>query len=145
LKSLWKGAVAGRFPQLRTRDDLWPLLQVITERKVIDNVQRQRRLKRGNGKVRGESVFHGADSSEQGTGLAEVAAREPSAASAAEAAELFEALLEQLGDEGLRKIAVWKLEGHTNNEIAQMFPCSRATVARTLAVIRGIWASESAS
>ena len=38
LKSFWTGAVAGRFSQLRTREDLWPLLQVITQRKVIDYV-----------------------------------------------------------------------------------------------------------
>ena len=42
----------------------------------------------------------------------------------------------------LRKIAMWKMEGYTNEEIAEMLPCSRATVARKLAIIRKIWRSE---
>ena len=101
--------------------------------------KRQRRLKRGNGKVRGESALHCGHSAALGNGFAKIAADDPSPAAAVEAAELFEALLDQLGDESLRKIAVWKMEGHTNDEIARMLPCSRATVARKLAVIRKIW------
>lgn len=144
LKSFWSGAVAGRFSQLRTRGDLWPLLQVITERKAIDYAQHERRLKRGGGKVRGESALQGGGSMASGNGFARIEAGQLSPAAAVEAAELCEQLLERLDDERLRKIAVWKMEGYTNDEIAEMLPCSRATVARKLAVIRGIWGSEAA-
>ena len=44
---------AGRFPRLDDRDDLWRLLVVITERKASDQAQRERRLKRGGGKIVG--------------------------------------------------------------------------------------------
>jgi RNA polymerase sigma factor (sigma-70 family) len=142
LRSFWSGAVAGRFSQLRTREDLWPLLQLITQRKAIDYARRELRLKRGNGKVRGESALRGNRSTASGNGFARIAAEEPSPASAVEAAERYMALLEQLDDESLRKIAVWKTQGHTNEEIAQMLPCSRATVARKLAVIRRIWRAQ---
>src|SRR5262245_20842832 len=55
--SLWRGAVQGRFPELTDRDDLWRLLFVITVRKAIDLRTKRRRIRRGGGKVRGESAF----------------------------------------------------------------------------------------
>ena len=91
--------------------------------------------------MRGESALRCGRSTASGNGFAEIAAAEPSPAAAVEAAEAYEALLEQLDDQRLRKIAVWKMEGRTNEEIAEMLPCSRATVARKLAVIRRIWSS----
>ena len=45
----------------------------------------------------------------------------------------------QLDDDRLRKIANWKLDGYTNEEIGAMLQCSRATVARKLAIIRKTW------
>jgi len=39
--SFCRGAGQGRFPQLRDRDNLWPLLIVITERKAFDLVQHE--------------------------------------------------------------------------------------------------------
>ena len=89
-----------------------------------------------------ESALQGSYSTASGNGFARIAAEEPSPASAVAAAERYMALLEQLDDESLRKIAVWKTQGHTNEEIAQMLPCSRATVARKLAVIRRIWTAQ---
>ena len=50
-ESLCVGAAAGRFDRLTDRDDLWRLMVVITLRKVFDQVNRQRRQKRGGGKV----------------------------------------------------------------------------------------------
>jgi RNA polymerase sigma factor (sigma-70 family) len=139
--SFWKGAVAGRFPRLRTSDDLWPLLKVIVERKAIDYAKRERRQKRGSGKVRGESDLPGGRSSSVDL-FARIDDGRPSPVACAEADDWSKALLERLDDECLRKIAVWKAERYTNDEIAEMLPCSRATVARKLAIIRRIWQAE---
>lgn len=58
-------------------------------------------------------------------------------------AEEYERLLDVLGDEQLRQIAIWKMEGFTNAEIAEK--CGRVipTVERKLQRIRGIWSRKS--
>jgi DNA-directed RNA polymerase specialized sigma24 family protein len=48
-------------------------------------------------------------------------------------------LLELLGDDTLRQIAIWKLVGHTNDAIRIQLGCSLATVERILAHIRETW------
>ena len=48
-------------------------------------------------------------------------------------------MLEILGDEELRRIARWKMEGHTNGEIAAKRGCLERTVERKLRVIRRLW------
>jgi DNA-directed RNA polymerase specialized sigma24 family protein len=138
--SFYRAAKQGRFPQLGDRDDLWQLLVVITARKAFDLLARQRRVKRGGGKVRGESVF---DPGEPGNGgIEQVVGSEPTPEFAAEVAEQGQRLLDLLGDDEKRNIAVWKLEGHTNEEIAGRLPCALATVERRLRVIRKLWESE---
>jgi RNA polymerase sigma factor (sigma-70 family) len=49
-------------------------------------------------------------------------------------------LLDLLGDDALRRIALWKLAGHTNQEIARRLDCSLAKVERKLDRIRAKWA-----
>ena len=49
--SFCRGAEQGRFPRLDDRDGLWRLLVTITARKVVDQVERQCRQKRGGGRV----------------------------------------------------------------------------------------------
>src|SRR5262249_17794515 len=51
--SFGRGGARNRYPQLHDRDDLWRLLVVITERKAVDQARRQRRKKRGAGRVHG--------------------------------------------------------------------------------------------
>jgi DNA-directed RNA polymerase specialized sigma24 family protein len=51
-------------------------------------------------------------------------------------------LLESLGDAVLRSIAVWKMEGYTNAEIAARLGCVEVTVERRLRLIRDTWARE---
>ena len=50
--------------------------------------------------------------------------------------EEVETLLARLENPVLRQIAVWKLEGYTNAEIATRLGCSGPTVERRLAIIR---------
>jgi len=54
-------------------------------------------------------------------------------------AEECQRLLEMLGDDQLRSVALWKMEGYTNEEIAGKLGCAVATVERRLRLIRRIW------
>jgi IS30 family transposase len=48
-------------------------------------------------------------------------------------------LLQELGDGNLQQIAIWKMEGYTNREIANMIGKSEPTVERKLKIIRETW------
>jgi DNA-directed RNA polymerase specialized sigma24 family protein len=136
--SFCRGAQQGRFPQLADRNDLWRLLVLITARKAIDLLKREKRLTTGGGKVGGESAFAGAPGS-PGAGIEQVVGNEPTPEFAAQVAEECQRLLDKLGDDELRSIAVWKMEGHTNEEIAVLLGCAVPTVERRLRLIRKLW------
>jgi hypothetical protein len=72
--------------------------------------------------------------------------RELSPETAAQVAEEFEHLLNQLVDPVLQSIALWKMEGFTNREIAgklsQVRRTHERTVERKLDGIRAIWSQE---
>jgi RNA polymerase sigma factor (sigma-70 family) len=128
----------GRFPQLNDRDDLWRVLVCLTERKAIDLVRGEQRLKRG-GNIAQESDLE--DSRPAGR-LAGVPDREPTPAFAAQMAEECQRLLDLLGDEQLRALTLYKLEGYTNEEIAVKLGCALRTVERKLNLIRELWERE---
>jgi RNA polymerase sigma factor (sigma-70 family) len=136
--SFVRGAAAGRFPQLDDRDDLWRLLVTITARKALAQLRQQLCQKRGGGGVRGESIFGSPDASDEAVGIDRVLGKEPSPQLAAAASEQCSRLLNLL-DESLRNVALAKLEGYTNEEIAKQSNCSLATVERKLARIRKRW------
>jgi hypothetical protein len=47
-----------------------------------------------------------------------------------------------LGDDVLRHVAVWRMEGHSVEEIAGKIPCSPRSVKRKLHLIRNLWELE---
>jgi RNA polymerase sigma factor (sigma-70 family) len=144
--SFVRGAENGRFQQLRDRDNLWPLLVVITARKAIDVRKYETRKKRGGGKVRGDSAWvNAADGSDHDGGINLVIGDEPTPAFVAELAEQTQRLLEALDSDELRQVAVWKMEGYSNAEIAAKLDYSERTVERRLKIIRGVfeWEMES--
>ncbi len=136
--SLCAGAAAGRFDRLKDRDDLWRLLVVITMRKVYDQIRRQRKLKRGGGRVVAEAALAGLDPDSPG-GFEQFIGREPVPEFAAMLAEEFQARLGSLPDESLRQVALWKLEGYSSVEIADRLGCVCRTVDRKLDLIRKVW------
>jgi DNA-directed RNA polymerase specialized sigma24 family protein len=125
--SFFRGVERNRFPRLDDRDDLWQILFVITERKAIDLIEYERRRKRDVRRIGGNIPL-------------QLAGTEPDPAFAAEVAEQCEALLALLPDDELRKIAVHKMEGHTNKEIAEKLGCAEVTIERRLWRIRNEWA-----
>lgn len=135
--SFCRGAERGRFPQLTDEDGLWALLVLITIRKAADLADHNGRLIRGGGLVRGDSAF-GPGSEGATAGIDQIPDDDPTPELAAQLAEEFEALLARLGDLELRSIAVWRLEGYSNGEIAGRLDCSVVTVERRLRLIRRI-------
>jgi DNA-directed RNA polymerase specialized sigma24 family protein len=137
------GMARGRFPQLADRDDLWKLLVVITARKAIAQAQREGRKKRGGGRVVDEAVLFGQGSGDDGSmaGLERIAGDGPSPEFAAMMAEECQRLLDSLDDDSLRQVALSRMEGYTNDEIADQLGCARRTIARRLDLIRKTWTS----
>jgi len=133
-----RAAQQGRYPDLADRDGLWRLLLRITTRRAVDLIRREQRQRRGGGAERHAAAGSGEDSAR----LSLVAGQEPSPAFAAEMAEACRGLLEGLPDTELRTLAMAKLEGHGNEEIACCLGCSLRTVERRLHLIREIWRAE---
>lgn len=133
--SFCRRAERGQFPRLENRDDLWQVLFVLTVRKAIDQARREGRKIRGGGRVR--SLDDLADLSVEA--LLDL---EPTPALAAQIGDECRRLLDMLGDEALRSVALWKMEGYTNAEIAARLGCVEQTVERKLQRIRRRWERE---
>ena len=140
--SFCRGAEENRFPQLLDRDDLWQLLVLLTARKAANLAKQEGRLKRGGGRVRHLSALASSDPGEVGSAFASLVGREPDPEFAAQVAEELQQLLERLGDADLRSVAVWKMEGWTNQEVAVKLGRSPATVERKLRLIRELLEKE---
>jgi DNA-directed RNA polymerase specialized sigma24 family protein len=138
--SFCRGAQEGRFPRLNDRDELWQLLVLFTARKASNLVRQERRQRRGGGRVWNASALD--DDPAGGPAFANLIGREPDPEFAAQVAEECRRLLERLGDTTLQAVAVWKMEGHTNEEIAGKLGRSLGTVERKLQLIRRTWQAE---
>jgi DNA-directed RNA polymerase specialized sigma24 family protein len=127
-KSFVLRAEAGKFPRLDDREDLWQILYVITVRKSISVIRRESR--------------HNAVVSLSDLAVLEEGGpidSEPTPELAAQFAEELHLLLDQLGDPILHDIALWRMEGYTNKEIAGRIGVIEQTVERKLRRIREIW------
>ncbi len=144
--SLCAGLARGQFPQLADRDDLWRLLVVITTRKVRAQARRGLRQKRGGGLVRlaSDLANPGDVDDDDDDLLARAVGSEPTPEFAAMVAEEYRRLLDRLGDDVLRKVAILRMEGYTSDAVAEQLGCARRTVARQLALIRKILTADSA-
>ena len=126
--SFCRGAGQGRFPRLDDRHDRWQVLLVLTARKAVDLVRWETAGKRGAGRAVADDEA-----------LARVAGAEPTPEFAAQVADECRRLLAALPDDTLRSVAVWKMEGYTNAEIAARVGLSEGTVERKLGLIRRTW------
>ncbi len=121
-RNLWQGAEEGRFPELRNRANLWPLLVVLTLRRVSDLLRYQKR--------------RGCDDAPDE--LDRVISQEPTPEFEAMMIENMSRLIAML-DPVQRQVAQGKLEGRENADVARQLGCSERTVERKLQVIRRIW------
>lgn len=130
--SLLVRAQRGQFPRLEDRDDLWQLLYVMTVRKAVDLSKREHAKRRGGGAVRHLGDLEGSE-------LERAVGAEPTPELAAQLAEECRRLLDALGDETLRRVALWKMEGYTNKDVAEKLGVVEQTVERKLRRIREVW------
>jgi DNA-directed RNA polymerase specialized sigma24 family protein len=76
------------------------------------------------------------DAADEDSAVDLILSREPTPVFAAQVAEEYQRLLDGLGDDRLRAVAVWKMEGYTNEEIAAKLGRTLRSVERKLQVIR---------
>jgi DNA-directed RNA polymerase specialized sigma24 family protein len=121
IKSFCIRAADGRFPRLDDRDDLWRILVTIATRKAA------RLFRHSHASLRDEDL------------LDRVVGKEPSPELSVSVAEELGRLLAALPNDGYRKIATMKLEGRTNEEIADSLGCCTKNVEYKLRNIRATW------
>ena len=111
--------------ELAGRDDLWRLLATRTISRAIDLIRRHHP----------EEVARDKD-------FTQLLTREPTPLEAAEVADECRRLLESLPEPELRIIALLKVEGYTNEEIASQLDCVPRTIERKMSRIRLLWKHE---
>jgi RNA polymerase sigma factor (sigma-70 family) len=144
LHGLCAGATQGRFDRLNDRVDLWRLLAAITVKKVLSRQEWYGRQKRGGDQIvpNPAASAHNPNADPDDSdpdAMAFVASKEPTPESAAIVQEQFQELLDALPDPILRQIALWRLDGLSNIEIAQKLGRVVRTVERKIERIRMIW------
>lgn len=117
---------------IQDRDDLWNLLGLITKRKALAQVRRERTEKRGGGKTLGEGALQKPDGSPLPLDQAASELAPP------EFDTHVAELLDQLEPE-VREIAVFRLMGYRNREIAERLQCTERKIERKLQLIRLAW------
>jgi DNA-directed RNA polymerase specialized sigma24 family protein len=129
-----------QFPRLEDRNDLWNVLVLLTERKACDLKRHERRQKRGGDKIRDEAWLEcGVTDADGELGLAALPSGEPTPGFVALMAEECRLLLHRLNDDRLRTVALGKMEGYRNEELATQLECSVSSIERKLQLIRRIW------
>jgi len=106
--SFLTGLAEGRFPQMDDRDALWNVLAVITTRKAQEHIRHSTRQKRGGGKVIDQTALAGASSGDDSTAF-DFVSEEPPPELVVEVAEEYERLLDLLGDDEIRSVALLKM------------------------------------
>jgi RNA polymerase sigma factor (sigma-70 family) len=124
---------------LTGRDELWRLLVTITIRKARNAAKAQRREKRDI--AREQTLSGGDEAGSAGWLLEQMEAADPSPLEAVVLNEALKRRLQVLANPELRQIALWRLEGHSNREIAGRLDCTERGVERKLARIRSLWTS----
>lgn len=124
-----------RFARLEDRDDLWQILIMLTERKVVDERRKAHTLKRGGGTV------NQLGRPEQRQELAGLTDGNPTPEFMAAFNDSFSQALARLQDNVARDVALLKLEGYANLEIADRLAVSLSTVERKLRLVRETWES----
>jgi DNA-directed RNA polymerase specialized sigma24 family protein len=134
-----RAAKEGRFPNLADRDSLWRLLLWITARRATDQL---RKNWGDHQHVKREAALPSWDSPAGVQALGEVLGDEPSPEVIFASTEKCRELLERLGDTSLQEIAIAKLEGYKDKEIAHRMGLGLRTVERKIHLIRELWKRE---
>ena len=129
-RAFFDAAADGRAYKINGRDELWRLLATISRRKAVDRVRRELRNRRGGG------VAHSPNE------LGKLPNGDATPSTMMELQEDLAILLSQLdatGDPKLREIAIRRLEGASNEEIAHQLECTVRSVQRKLQILEKLW------
>ena len=126
----------GAYTSMSTRDDLWRLLATITRTHAWRQSRFLGRLRRGG--VRRKQPTASAI-------LSEIACGRPSPDVLVSFSETLKHLLDCLEDPALTEVALGRLQGMSNDEIAAKQNRSVRTIERRLNVIRSTWTEEMTS
>ncbi len=137
-RSLCRGIEANRFPEVGDRGNLWALLVVITSRKIANRFRYDHQQRRNTNHTVHESMLQSTEDSRLQV-LPSLPSKEPTPAFAAEVADMSEYLMSLLPEPDLKRLVLLKLEGHTNEDVAEILKVTRRTVQRKLERIRRIW------
>lgn len=129
--SFFRRAQAGEFGDKLDRNELWALLGVITVRKAHNQVRQESAARRGGQRVLDENALGRPGGPPALDGL-------PVSPQAADMDLAGQELLAKL-DEDLRAVAVLRLLGYKNREIAVEFGWTERKVERKLHLIRMAW------
>jgi hypothetical protein len=127
---------------INDRDDLWKLLITMTLNKTRMTARHHLRLRRDPRREQ-SSGASGNEEADRDALLEEMDGRAPDPQDAAILTETIDEMLAALPPD-LRQIALWKLDGLTNEQIAapDRLDCAVRTVERKLAGIREIWSRQ---
>jgi RNA polymerase sigma factor (sigma-70 family) len=130
IAKLFASIQSGRYNELDGRDSLWKLAAVITLNKAKSLVRSEHAAKRGAGFTPAKKEV------DELIDLADVA-QDPAAVFMMK--ENCAYLLGLLKREEIKMVALLKIEGFTNEEIADQLGCTRRSVQRRLNLIRETW------
>ncbi len=130
--TLCDGIQKGKY-ELDDRNALWSLLAVITINGARKLSRDEKRLRRGGG-------FTKSQKNDQT--LKALSSHEHSPDASFFAKEECKRLLSMLPDENLKRLAVLKVDGYTNDEIASILGCTRRSIQRRLNLIRETWTDD---
>jgi DNA-directed RNA polymerase specialized sigma24 family protein len=125
--TFFRGTAEGKYDATADGNDLRKLFLAITRNKTLEHLRREHRQKRGGDVAKTPA----AD---------DLAAPQPDPALEAEWNDQCQWLLQNL-DEGLRDVALLRLEGLANKELARKLAMPLRSVERKLALIREIWSN----
>jgi DNA-directed RNA polymerase specialized sigma24 family protein len=134
--SFWKGLVDRRF-EFDDESGLIRLLLTLVRRKVVKQSRLAKTRRRG-----GDVPHVRLDAEDNETLSTDPVDSQLTPARIAEVKDELRRLFSLLDDTDLQRIAILKMEGHTDQAVGDALKRSRATVARKLALIRQIWLND---
>ena len=118
----------GRY-DIGDRNELWRMATVIVVNRAYNRLRDEKRLRRGGGRKRKPSSV-----------LESLVCPKPDATTVLMMQEECQHMLAKLKTPDLEMVALLKVEGHTDEQVAEKLGCSRRTVQRRLSIIRKLWA-----
>ncbi len=133
----FKAAADNRFAELNDRDDLWQILLDLVKKRVAQQYRKSNAQKRGS-----DGVLRLDDLAQPGQELRELADIDQNPKFVAAFNDSLSVSLQRLPDNTTREVALQRLEGYQNREIADRLHISLSSVERKLRVIREMWEEE---